>query len=306
MNIIKFKDQVHPSDDLFNTYLKGKYAYWIQMRYVVPFELIDQSRYIELEQCSCKIKDITEVCWDLFNGDLELYVDSEGTDSANNIMPFERANAFTSSPGLTVDQIKRFRSWLAKSLLEFDCNFDGEQKHQLFTESFTMILRYYANGMYNEVVRALLEINPEYSLTNPQMSSCGCSQNLNIYNLNLNSMCDPLSMYREHVYKEMVNMFGNAYFWADFSDTFLRLFKIYIDNIIQMNLPLTTTTYSSNFVDCPCTGQNEQQDTLMDILKRLSQSLEYMYTGETKGHINYISKSFHDWASMLYEIMEWV
>ena len=57
MNIIKFKDQIRPLDDLFNTYLKGKYAYWIQMRYVVPFEYISQAEYIKYESDQTEIKD---------------------------------------------------------------------------------------------------------------------------------------------------------------------------------------------------------------------------------------------------------
>ena len=238
-----------------------------------------------------------------------MYVDQEGTDSANNIMPFERANKFTTDSDLTLEEIKKFRTWLAKTLLSFDCNAGGIQKNQLYTESFTNILEYYASGMYNTVVKALMEINPTININNIVDNACGCgcgseADLSNLYN-GCTSFCDPLDAYRKYVYGKMVEKFSDIDFWDEFSDIFLMEFKAYIDNIIRLNLPLSQSSYVSVFTDCPCTGKDGIQESSTDILKRLSQSLEYMYTDDKKGHINYISKAFADWASILYELMEW-
>ena len=54
MNIVKLKDILMPSDyrisELFNTKLKGKYAYWVKMRYIFPLDSLDYKTYINYEQ----------------------------------------------------------------------------------------------------------------------------------------------------------------------------------------------------------------------------------------------------------------
>lgn len=294
-------------DDLFNTYLKGKYAYWIRMRYVIPFDFISQTDYISFEDDVDKLLKSDVKYWDSEKGDLGIYIDVNGTDSANNIMPFVRANKFTTDDDLTIDEIKRFRTWLAETLLTFDSNMNGVQKNELYTESFTKVLEYYAGGMFNDVVKALMEIDVTFNISTPGVSNCGCGSGTSLSDLYGwgADICDPLGMYRKHIYNEMVKKFSDVDFWSDFSDIFLIEFKAYIDNIIRLNLPLTASPYVSNFTDCSCVGQEDSQEAYMEILKRLSKSLEYIYSGETKGHLNYISKAFTDWSTTLYELMEW-
>ena len=54
MNIIKLKDilmpDFYPVANLFNTKLKGKYAYWVKMRYIFPLDSIDYDTYIKYER----------------------------------------------------------------------------------------------------------------------------------------------------------------------------------------------------------------------------------------------------------------
>ena len=50
MNIVKLKDIIKPNDEFFNTYLKGKYAWWVHMRYIIPFEKMGIQGYIACEE----------------------------------------------------------------------------------------------------------------------------------------------------------------------------------------------------------------------------------------------------------------
>lgn len=316
MNIIKFKDQVRPGDPNFNTYLKGKYAYWIRMRYVVPFEAITSKEYVEFEQDITLLTNWREQClpgpkylyWDLYgkHSNLEAWVDAEKTESANNIMPFSRHNMCTTDADLTEDGVKKFRTWLADALLEFDRNPEGAQKCQFYTEEFTDVLEYYAAGMYNVTVKRLSNIKPAFTLTPTGVSNCGCGSGTDISGLygQDGAICDPLAVYRRSVYVSMCEKFADIDFWQDFPSVFLYEFKQYIDNIIALNLPLTKSNYTSVYVDCTC-QTNPEQGLNMDILKRLSNSLAYMAEGEVLGNKNYISKAFQDWAADLYESMEW-
>lgn len=307
MNIIKFKDQIRPCDDLFNTYLKGKYAYWIRMRYVVPFEFISDADYVSMEGDIDMLLNSDVKYWDINKGDIQMYVNSELTDSANNIIPFVRSNSFSTDSELTLDEVKKFRRWLAETLLSFDRNMGGQQKNQLYTESFTKVLEYYANDMYNDVVKALSEINPEFNIANPKFSNCGCGAGADLSSLYGNgaAFCNPVELYRKHIYNEMVKKFSDIDFWQGYSDEFLIEFKAYIDNIISLNLPLRSSIYVSNFQDCSCTGQDKPQTEYIDILKRLSKALQYIFDGDMKGHINYVTSAFIDWSIQLYEHMQW-
>ena len=54
------------------------------------------------------------------------------------------------------------------------------------------------------------------------------------------------------------------------------------------------------------TSRGTGEVTNVDILKRLSQSLQYIIDGNILGRKNYILKAFTDWSTNLYEKMEWV
>ena len=49
MNLIKFKETIVPGQDWYNANLRGKYAYWIRCRYVVPLESITNNMCVRFE-----------------------------------------------------------------------------------------------------------------------------------------------------------------------------------------------------------------------------------------------------------------
>ena len=317
MNIIKFKDVIKIGDDFFNTFLKGKYAYWIHMRYIVSFYHMKHEGYVACEQdinnllkdkdgnypipYGAPYKDLLE------ETDLANFIDATATDKANCTDIFMIRNNYTTDCNITIDELKKFRTWLATKLLEFDKNIEtGVQKNHIFTDDETHVLQYYANGMYDDVVKYLSVFgNSEASLELLKNTTCGCVGSLNaLTNANL-SVCDASSIYKRNIYLKMVQLFSNVDFWQQFHIEFIKEFKIYIDNIIECNFSLTTSTYKSNFNDCGCTN-TDLQASLQEILKRLSQSLQYIIDGNILGRKNYILKAFTDWSTNLYEKMEWV
>lgn len=314
MNIIKLKDQIRPGDDLFNTYLKGKFAYWIQMRYIVPFDFINQGQYVEMESDITKLTGWRErglkcpdpYYWDLQSGNIEAWVDADGTEDANSLNKFLVHNKFTTDSDLTIDEIKKFRTWLAATLLSFDVRNDGAPKNYLYNEDLTEVLDYYAHGMYNACVKSLNKLGTSIAVNRLTMQDCGCASGANLaglYNESLTN-CDPLYTYRKYIYEQMVAAFSNIEFWVQFPEIFIKEFKSYIDNIIQLNLPLKGSSWISSFVDCTC-HLNSDQMVYIETLRRLSQALEYIRLDDVTGHLNFISKALRDWATDLYEAMEW-
>lgn len=227
------------------------------------------------------------------------YVDIVETDRVNNLDKYKAFNEFTPSE-LTIEQIKKFRTWLASTIISFNIAYDAPTSH---------MLNYYAGGMYDDVVSALTMFGTSISATSvlntPTTSSCGCSNGVSVSLTNAN-ICDSLEIYRRKIYEAMVKTFSVIDFWLDFDPEFLQMFKLYIDNIIKLNLPLTTSQYQTDFVDCTCQLKgNTEQEINIQRLTRLSKSLQYMIDGEIKGNRNYITTSLTDWATYLYERMEW-
>ena len=99
-------------------------------------------------------------------------------------------------------------------------------------------------------------------------------------------------------------MFSDVNFWLRLAPEFIGEFKIYIDNIIKLNLKLVKSSWSNAFADCGCTNTSEQKNS-MEILKRLSISLVYIKDDDIQGHKNYITTALLDWAKWLYEDMQW-
>ena len=109
----------------------------------------------------------------------------------------------------------------------------------------------------------------------------------------------------------MVDVFSQIDFWTQFECDFIQEFKLYIDNIIRMNLNLVASAWQSDFVDCGCINdQYQAQMRNIERLKRLSNALKLIYDsmvgGEPiKGHTKYIASALNEWATFLYETMEW-
>lgn len=307
MNIIKFKDKINPQDMGYNTFLKGKYAYWVNMRWVIPFDFISTTEYSQIESGQRGVNGVPgKDYWDSFDEDLMAYIDASATELANTIVPFQRHNKYTTDSDLTIEDIKRFRTWLAETLLTFDQDNSGKQLLTFYDDEVTHMLQYYAGGMYDETTKWVSKFSTvESILTSGKATGYGCCNKPVLSGLNESiHVCDPLSMYQENLYKKMVLTFGSIDFWDDMSNTFLEEFKKYIDNIIRLNLPLVRGRYVSVLSDCSCL-QVDEQKTAQDILRRLSQALTYLIDRDTTGNKNYISTAFIDWSQNLYEQMEW-
>lgn len=314
MNIIKFKDQVKSGDDLFNRFLKGKYAWLVGFRYAVPFEVMDEKQYIACENDITNLKYLEKdphtkpMYWDIYkkNG-VGAFIDPEATDSANTIIPFVRANSFSPDDDITMDELRKFRSWLAFNMLTFDQDSRGDQKNQFFDENFTHVLQYYAGGMYDDTVKWLHQFGKttaNITIQGSNSSACGCGNDVSSLYTDVVESCDPLFVYRKSIYNAMVEKFSDIAFWGDFPTIFLQEFKKYIDNILRSGLRLGKMDYVSVFNDCTCISEDVHGKGL-EILRSLSTALGYMIEDEVQGNRNFISQAFTDWATTLYEVMEW-
>lgn len=322
MNIIKLKDVIMPAEmeqaEYFNKHLKGKYAYWVQMRYIVSFDHMRHEGYVACEEDITKLLQREDGTWprpygapalDVYDPKIICYVDEIETDRINNTIEFRLKNKYTPDEDITIEELKNFRTWLASELLLMDQTELGEQKNSYFTEAETHVLRYYAGGMYDSTIKILSEFGGSVSTLNlgTTVSSCGCSHSSdlsNLYNTSLN-ICEPISIYRKNIYEKMVQMFSNVSFWDRWSQEFILTFKKYIDNIINLNLPINQSILSNVFADCGCSTNDNSQSQAMSILKRLSMSLDYIHSEQISGHKNYINDAFKDWSSILYESMQW-
>ena len=260
MNIIKFKDSIRPDDTLFNNYLKGKYAYWVRMRYVVPFEVITPEEYISAEIDTAALKPFEGKYRDMFaDKALSAWVDELETENINDIQSYIRSNKYATDPEITLADVKKFRTWLAEQLLLMDQTASGRQKYEFYNEEFTHVLEYYASGMYNDVVKWLTKYGQDALMLNNVKANCGCVPTINEFTLsnlgninniikpgcgcnssnldfNLQSMnlCDPVLVYRKAIKAKMVEYFGDMNFWMQMTPAFLIEFKTYIDNIIHI------------------------------------------------------------------------
>lgn len=320
MNLIKLKDMIMPEDqpmaEYFNKHLKGKYAYWVQMRYIVSFDHMRHEGYVACEEDITKLlqredgsypKPYGAPTFDVYDMNIMKYVDSVETDRINSTIEFRMKNSYSPDNDITIDELKLFRTWLAQELLKMDQTELGEQKKAYFSYEQTHVLEYYANNMYNDTIKIL----STFGVSTPHISSltsstCGCMHGANLsslYNTELN-VCDPINVYRKNIYDKMVEMFSVVEFWSQWSSEFINEIQKYIDNIIKCNFILTQSEWQSEFVDCGCQNTSEQEKAI-EILKRFSVSLGYIKNDQIIGHKNYINDALYDWASLLYEKMYW-
>lgn len=307
---------IRVGDEAFNKLLKGQYAYFVGMRYAVPFSEITTKDYIDCEQDIKVLLQSDKTYWDVLEGDLRAYVDEEYTDRANSIAPFVRENKYTTGPEITLDDLRKFRSWLATELLTFT---------GMHTDKFVKVLQYYKNGMYDDTVQVLSDIAGSQQLTDlanlgTQTSGCGCGcsgpvgrpglpgvHTQNRYTIDMSfGICDVLGTYRKYIYDQMVEQFGNLEYWNDMPTGFLAEFKTYIDGILGSNLPLRATRYKNlaNFDDCACLRSTSELAN-RPILEDLSRALQYILDEDITGHRAQISDAFTKWATVLYESMQW-
>lgn len=311
MNIIKLKDILMPETsnmaEFFNNNLKGKYAYWIKMRYIFPLESLDYKTYIKYEQYDAfnfLSSDILphidlyskECCMADF---VNMYIDTSVTEEINNINKYAIANNYTTDSDLDISMLRKFRTWLAEELLKFNDS-------NIYTESQLYMLEYYKNCMFNEVVKQLMLFNNSNVITSgKENTGCMCSNNnSSLYNLANIDVCNALSIYKTNVHNVMVETFSDLNFWKTKNTDFLIILKKYIDNILNVKLAVITVNKKDTiYVDCGC--NSDQQSINYNILSRLSTSLGYIINNDFAGHSNYIHDALYDWAEYLYDYMYW-
>lgn len=308
MNIIKFRDIILDESnntyslsedkvELFNNKLRGRYAYAVNFVHIIPLEDITQKQYYEISVDESKLDGITYI--ELI--DVKDFIDIEETEKSNSVVNFIEANKFTLDDDITLDEIKRFRTWLAETLLSILVEPEEQTKE---------MLEYYANEMYDDTIKHLTHFAQyENAPTVINFSSCNCATNKNVVTQNQGALysCDPIAVYRKGVYDKMVDVFSSIDFWKNLSTDFLTEFKKYIDGIIKLNLPLYTSPYVSDLFDCSClSDHNSLQIKMLGYLQSLSTALGYLKEGDLYSHKNMISDSLLKWSSHLYEKMRWI
>ena len=303
MNIVKLKDKVMPNEcsfaNFFNEKLKGKYAYWIQMRYIFPLDSMDYITYIKYEQLDDidflkpdilpHIDLYTEECC-MYEFSYK-YIDHNATSISNTIRinDYKIANNYVSDPDIDISDLRNFRSWLANELLLLNTAEDGTYLNNL-TENQIHMLEYYKNDMYNDVVKQLNIFGKDNAFTITSANNCGCCSinTSGLYNLTNSYVCNALDTYVKNLHILMVQTFEDINFWLCFNKEFISVFKKYIDNIIKTGLIINKPVNSNLYIGCNC---NSLKDASNIILRNLSEALQYIIDDEYNNHINFITDS---------------
>lgn len=326
--------------DLFNKQFKGRYVHCINWTYLVPLEAMNNETAIELSKELCMdlleptvaVDDlqaiqkgittttrIDQYPW-FYLHELAEYVDENDTEKVNAIYKYIEYNSFTPDKELTLDEIKIFRTWLATVLFNLLSKEPDVEKNTI------AMLNYYKDEMNDNVIDTLASFHvdmPQVSiytagvqgvtginvLSPVKKSSCSCAQSSTAALLaqpSSVSVCDPIAIYRRALYSQMVDVFSDINFWMKREKELLLEIKRYIDAIIKLNLPLTASQYVSELYDCNClTSTDSAQERLMSILKNLSTAFDYMANDKVTGNKNFIGDTLNQWATKLYEIMQW-
>ena len=318
MNIIKFKDILLDAScglsekkiELFNKQLKGKYSYIVNWMYIVPFDLMSQKDYVKISSTN----SLESGTYLLLSEIPSNTIDLEETNTINSVDRYKNLNRYTTDSNITIDDIKKFRPWLASALIKEQIITDADVLHMLEYYGFDDPVNQIGSGMYDNVIKQLKTFGDTYvmidnfNLQKTRKSSCACSTPVK-YDVLEEKSCGIFGVekvYRMNLYVKMVNTFRDVNFWRQFADTILLDMKNYIDNIINVNLPLYSSTTISNYCDCADLSVKDlQQQNNLKILENLSRSLQYIINKEESGHKNFINDSLFNWASMLYEKMYW-
>lgn len=332
MNIVKFKDTVLSSSEvlseeeivLFNTKFKARYAHCINWTYCVSFDDVPTADIVlTLSQDPSKIEDYEYLLW---NDVIDL-VDDNQTSKINNFNNYIWFNKFTPDEDITEDELKQFRTWLATNLYETLPDLDDETKH---------MLQFYMNHMSDDVLKYLKVFGSTTTqILTTGTSSCGCgtvsasviqstvgsNSGCSCQSADLSSLysqtlttCDPMFIYKRNIYDKMVKKFSDIDFWLAVSPQLIQEFKKYIDNIIKKDFSLAQTQYNIDYTECGCVSEKDTlQKTQINRLKALSTALSYIYgeldgdddTEGISGHKNEIRQALNEWATYLYEVMEW-
>lgn len=305
MNIVKIQD-VNLVNEIENfNHFKGKYCYCVNWKYIFTFNDLTEVDYVKLSlalsENSIENTDYNSLIYGDYNLFLEKNaIDLLATEKANLPNKYIEFNKFIPDSELTFDEVKRFRTWLASTLLNLSDN--------LTPEKYKAVFQYYSDEMNDQVKKQLqmFESNPVQGIFEQVSgSTCGCSQQ-GYSGITGVSYCNPIEIYSKSIYNEMVKIFSDIDFWLEKENEFLLEIKKYIDYILDANLPLINSKYASPFLNCNClTNQNEAKDRAKETLKNLSEVFSILSTKELTGKKNFISTTLYSWASNLYEKMRW-
>lgn len=316
MNIIKLNDIVMPDkcsiSSFFNKELKGKYAYWIQMRYIFPLDSLNYKTYIQYEQLDPENFENPDILphIDMYSEECcmmcfaENYIDCQATEFANAVHDFKIANNYVTDEDIDISKLRNFRTWLATEILKYNTSSDNTYLTGL-TENQIHMLEFYKNNMYNDVVKQLsvFGIENAFTLTSKTMNCNCCQSNISgLYNINGVAGCNALDIYIKNIHNLMVQTFENIDFWMFFNKDFISVFKKYIDNIISTGLIIAEPNDGILYAICNCNKSNNTYETM---LKNLSEALQYIIDDDVKGHLNFIHDSLYNWAEHLYDRMQW-
>lgn len=313
MNIVKLKDILMPSDyrisELFNTKLKGKYAYWVKMRYIFPLDSLDYKTYINYEQLDTVMMMGPTILphIDLYEEEccmidfVNVYIDIEETERINGINELAIANEYATDADLDISKLRNFRTWLASELIFFNTGVDGKEIG-MYTSEQVHMLNYYKNSLYNDIVKYLSIFGKDFKIEWSNKTTCGCCKDNSNLNLTGITTCDALEIYRKNLHELMVDTFRKIDFWTQFNKKFILLFKQYIDNIIKIGLVINNTNkIAVSMCDCLTTDNYSNEK----LLRNLSTALQYIYDNDIIGHKNFINDALYNWAEYLYEYMSW-
>lgn len=335
MNIVKFKDVEIQGDSIFNTTFKGKYCYCINWKWCVPLEY-EASKYVEdskNDKYSGNTSGTGEDSLPSINIDLyQFYIDQTATQKANEIAHYKYINDSVSEE-LTLDQIKKFRTMVAETLLGCSSSWDDEYD-EVNTPKITSMLEYYKNNMNDCATRSLMTFSDPSINMNGTYTDCGCgsksqANNISIGNPAMNMLgsfaktcscgtdavlalfaqtgCDCLGLYKKAIYNYMVSVFSDYKFWKLIPEEILSLYIKYIDAILKSNLPLNASTLNVSsllYGDCSCLTQDSQSGNML-ILNNLKKAFQYIIDKDIIAHKNFIFDTLYAWSAKLYEVMQW-
>lgn len=311
MNIIKFKDIVAENPlwkdaTFYNEKLRGKYAYYIHWTYVVALDdvTIEDVVGYEVDINSLLISSVRFI--NLHEGETGHwlypdYIDLEETDRINSVDNLLSYNNYVPDDDITLEELKKFRTWLATSLLDL----------KEWDDNTTHLLNYYKGGMTDDTIKWLTEFGVIKGVSINTISStpCGCGSSSNLsslYNENLVAGCDPISIYRSSIKLAMVELFSNISTWSDLAPAFLQSIENYLKGIIKSNLPLVSSTNVLDIYSCKCLGDiNYGQKQAQAILEDTIEAFSLIRNDDVKSNKNKIVTALNAWSSNLYEIMEW-
>ena len=401
MNIIKFKDTIVKDQDWYNDNLRGRYAYWVRCRYVVPLDSITQNMYVSFETTINNLLgyvyygltensgvysyvNISEVNLsenqknsailveevpvdptaespvlikldhhvikyaDLWTGDyywMNTYIDNTETDLVNSVDVFKSYNSYVPSVDIDPEELKRFRTWLAESLLDMNYVFyqwidteyvkvvnpsleimqTAEEYTEVPVEEYeqyikvkelkvidwgddnTHMLSYYAGGMYDDTLKWISAFSgvDVSAKFGVPAGACGCGGGSNVSSLYNDSVAVCDTV---SIYRKGIKNTMVSLFSV--IDTWSELPSTFILRVKEYIDGIIQANYGLSVSDqsnyYSCECLNRTgQDSALSILKQLSMAFEYIAKGELDGHKNFIINVLGQWSNQLYELMEW-